>query len=51
MSSCNLFYEAELPDFFMLGHPQGTVMGHAKYSNGLSFSQYSTVGNNKGITL
>lgn len=49
MSSCDLFYEVELPEFFMLDHPQGTVMGRAKYSNGLSFSQYSTVGNNKGI--
>ncbi len=49
MSSCDLFYEVELPEFFMLDHPQGTVMGRAKYSNGLSFSQYSTVGNNNGI--
>ena len=49
MSSCDLFYEVKLPEFFMLDHPQGTVMGRAKYSNGLSFSQYSTVGNNKGI--
>ena len=49
MSSCDLFYEVELPEFFMVDHPQGTVMGRAKYSNGLSFSQYSTVGNNKGI--
>ena len=49
MSSCDLFYEVELPEFFMLDHPQGTVMGRAKYSDGLSFSQYSTVGNNKGI--
>jgi len=49
MNSCDLFYEVELPDFFCLDHPQGTVMGRAKYSDGLSFAQYSTVGNNKGI--
>ena len=49
MSSCDLFYEVELPDVFILDHPQGTVMGRAKYSNGLIFSQYSTVGNNNGI--
>lgn len=49
MSSCDLFYEVELPEYFKLDHPQGTVMGRAKYSNGFSFSQYSTVGNNKGI--
>lgn len=49
MNSCDLFYEVELPDFFMLDHPQGSVMGRANYSNGFSFAQYSTVGNNKGI--
>ena len=49
MNSCDLFYEVELPDYFSLDHPHGTVMGRAKYSNGLSFAQYSTVGNNKGI--
>lgn len=49
MNSCDLFYEVELPDFFSLDHPHGTVMGRAKYSDGLSFAQYSTVGNNKGI--
>lgn len=49
MSSCDLFYEVDLPEFFMLDHPQGTVIGRAKFSNGLSFSQYSTVGNNNGI--
>lgn len=49
MNSCDLFYEVELPNYFSLDHPQGTVMGRAKYSEGLSFAQYSTVGNNKGI--
>lgn len=49
MNSCDLFYEVELPDYFTLDHPHGTVMGRAKYSDGLSFAQYSTVGNNKGI--
>ena len=49
MNSCDLFYEVELPDYFMLDHPQGTVMGRAKYSEGLSFSQCSTVGNNRGV--
>ena len=49
MNSCDLFYEVELPDYFSLDHPQGTVMGRAQYSDGLSFGQYSTVGNNKGI--
>lgn len=49
MNSCDLFYEVELPEYFSLDHPHGTVMGRAKYSDGLSFAQYSTVGNNKGI--
>jgi serine O-acetyltransferase len=49
MNSCDLFYEVELPSYFSLDHPHGTVMGRAKYSDGLSFAQYSTVGNNKGI--
>ena len=49
MNSCDLFYEVELPSFFSLDHPQGTVIGRAKYSDGFTFAQYSTVGNNKGI--
>lgn len=49
MNSCDLFYEVELPDYFSLDHPQGTVMGRATYSDGLSFAQYSTVGNNNGL--
>lgn len=49
MNNCDLFYEVELPPYFKLDHPLGTVMGRAKYSEGLSFTQYSTVGNNKGV--
>lgn len=50
MLSCDdLFYEVELPEFFMLDHPMGSVMGRAKYNNGFSFSQCCTVGNNHGI--
>lgn len=49
MNSCDLFYEVEMPDYFSLDHPHGSVMGRAKYSDGFSFAQYSTVGNNKNI--
>lgn len=49
MNSDDLFYEIELPDIFALDHPVGSVMGRAKYSNGFSFSQGCTVGNNHGI--
>ena len=45
----DLFYEVELPEFFMLDHPLGSVMGRAKYDNGFSFSQCCTVGNNRGV--
>lgn len=49
LNACDMFYEVELPDFFMLDHPVGSVMGRAKYSNGLSFAQNCSVGNNNGI--
>jgi len=49
LNGCDLFYEVKLPDFFMLDHPVGSVMGRAEYGDGFSFSQCCTVGNNKGI--
>lgn len=49
MNGCDLYYEVELPAFFMLDHPVGSVMGRAKYGNGFQFGQNCTVGNNKGI--
>ena len=49
MNACDLFYEVHLPDFFILDHPVGTVMGRAVYGNGFNFSQNCTVGNNKGV--
>ena len=49
MNGCDLYYEVELPDFFMLDHPVGSVMGRAMYGNGFKFGQNCTVGNNKGI--
>ena len=49
MNSCDLFYEVELPDYFSLDHPQGSVMGRAKYGNGFRFGQCCTVGNNNGV--
>ena len=33
----------------MLDHPVGSVIGRAHYSNGFTFGQNCTVGNNKGI--
>ncbi len=49
MNACDLFYEVELPSYFKLDHPVGSVMGRAQYSDGFCFSQNCTVGNNKGI--
>ncbi len=49
MNSCDLFYEIELPEIFMLDHPVGTVMGRAKFGNHFTFGQNCSVGNNNGI--
>lgn len=49
LNCCDLFYEVELPEYFRLDHPLGSVMGRAIYGNGFSFSQCCTVGNNNGI--
>lgn len=49
MNGCDMFYEVELPEVFMLDHPVGSVIGRAHYSNGFSFGQNCTVGNNNNI--
>lgn len=49
MNACDLYYEIELPRYFRLDHPVGSVMGRAKYGEGFTFSQNCTVGNNRGI--
>lgn len=49
MNGLDLFYQVKLPDFFMLDHPVGSVIGRGNYSNGFSFGQNCTVGNNNGI--
>lgn len=49
MNACDLFYEVELPRFFILDHPVGSVIGRAQYGDGFAFSQNCTVGNNKNI--
>lgn len=48
LSSADIFYAIDFPDIFFFDHPQGSVMGRAKYGNYFSFSQGCTVGNNKG---
>ena len=49
MNACDLFYEVDLPEVFMLDHPLGSVMGRAKFGNYFAFSQNCTVGNNNNI--
>ncbi|MDC1379317.1 transferase, partial [Algibacter sp.] len=49
MNSCDLFYEIELPEIFMLDQPVGSVLGRAKYGNYFMFTQNCTVGSNKGV--
>lgn len=48
VSAADMYYEIELPKIFMFDHPNGSVLGRAKYGNYFSFSQGCTVGNNKG---
>ena len=49
MNGFDMFYQVELPEYFTLDHPVGSVIGRGNYSNGFSFGQNCTVGNNKGI--
>lgn len=48
-SGADLYYEVDMPDFFACDHPVGSVIGRAHYSNGFSFTQGCTVGNNHGF--
>ena len=47
-SSADIFYGVEMPRIWFFDHPQGSVMGRAKYNDYFTFSQGCTVGNNKG---
>lgn len=48
LNNLDVFYEVELPEIFLFGHPLGTVLGRANYSNYIVFSQNCTIGNNNG---
>lgn len=48
MNGIDIFYDVSLPDFFTLNHQVGTVLGRANYSDGFSFIQNCTVGENFG---
>lgn len=42
------YYEIDLPLYWGVEHPIGSVLGRAKYSNGLFIYQGCTIGGNKG---
>lgn len=48
LHSVDWYYELELPEYWGVEHPLGSVLGRAKYSNGFFFYQGCTVGGNKG---
>lgn len=48
MNSVDWYYEIELPDYWGVEHPLSSVLGRAKYSNGLFIYQGCTVGGNHG---
>ena len=49
MNGCDMFYEVELPEVFMLDHPVGSVIGRGTFGNGFTFGQTCTIGNNNDI--
>ena len=48
LSSCDVYYEVELPKYFLIEHPVGSVIGRAQIGNGFMFYQGCTVGGNNG---
>lgn len=48
LSSCDVYYEVKLPDYFLIEHPVGSVIGRAEFDNGFMFYQGCTIGGNNG---
>jgi serine O-acetyltransferase len=49
LHGCDIYYEVELPDIFLLVHPLGTVLGRAAYSDFLIVYQRVGIGSNRDI--
>ena len=49
ISQCDVYYEFELPDYFIVYHPLGSVVSRSTIGNGFMLMQGSTVGENNGI--
>lgn len=48
MHSVDWYYQIDLPEYWGVEHPLGSVLGRAKYNNGIFLYQGCTVGGNKG---
>jgi serine O-acetyltransferase len=48
LNSVDWYYEIELPEYWGVEHPIGSVLGRADYSNGLFIYQGCTIGGNNG---
>jgi serine O-acetyltransferase len=49
LHSVDWYYEIELPNYFGVEHPLGSVLGRARYSDGLFVYQGCTVGGSGGV--
>lgn len=49
LHGCDIFYEVELPDIFLLVHPLGTVLGRASYQDYFVSYQRVGVGSNHDV--
>lgn len=47
-ASADIYYEVEMPEYFFVEHPLGTVVGRAQIGNGLVLYQGCTIGGNGG---
>ncbi len=48
ISGCNIYYEVEMPEFFLFDYPLGSHMGRAVYGDGFSFLQGCVVDDKDG---
>lgn len=49
MNNVELFYAIELPKYFFLDHPLGSVIGRGSIGEYFIFSQGCTIGENRGV--
>ena len=49
LHSVDWYFEIELPNYWGVEHPLGSILGRATYGDGFFFFQGCTVGGNKGV--